>query len=98
MSNLLNKSSESQAWHLLVAAAKEAIEAKGFKLERVPGRGLSNVWTARRNGEKKRLCIRTTRDRYVAFAPLVDGSKWKTLDDAELVAMAAVDSRAQPRN
>ena len=40
--------------------------------------------------------IRTTRDRWIAFPPLENGTKWKTLDDVELVVVAAVDSKENP--
>ena len=35
--------------------------------------------------------VRTTRDRWIAFPPLDGGTRWKTLDDVELVLVAAVD-------
>ena len=50
MSNLLEGLSEAARWRLLVAAAKGAAEAQGYKLTRVPGRGLSNIWNMGKDG------------------------------------------------
>jgi len=51
-----------------------------------------------KNGKAQVAAIRTTRDRWIAFQPLDDGAKWKTLDDVELVIVAAVDSKDDPKN
>jgi hypothetical protein len=85
-------------WRLLVEAAKAGALAQGYKLTRVPGRGLSNVWNVEKDGKTKVAAIRTTRDRWIAFPPLENGTKWKTLDDVELVVVAAVDSKDDPKN
>ena len=85
-------------WRALVDAAKRALEEQRLTLERVPGRGLSNVWRAtgaKLNGD---ISIRTTRDRWFAFPPLHGGTVWKTLDDVQWVVVAAVDSVRNPRN
>jgi len=93
-----NDCSETGKRHLLVGAAKKALDAQGYSLARVPGRGLSNVWRVTRNGATQVAAIRTTRDRWIAFPPLDGGSKWKTLDDVDLVVVAAVDSKENPQN
>jgi hypothetical protein len=73
------------------------VEALGFNLSRVPGRGRSNVWNIEQGGNTKRASIRTTKDRWFAFPPLKQGAKWKTLDDVDTVVVAAVDDRNDPR-
>lgn len=85
-------------WHFMVDAAKRGLEQQGYQLERQPGRGLSNVWNALRDGSVKTVSIRTTRNRWIAFPPLEGGDKWKTLDDVDLVAVSAVDSKDAPKN
>ena len=50
------------------------------------------MWEVTLAGKNARLAIRTTQDRYIAFNPLDSGTSWKTLDDVELVAVAAVDA------
>jgi len=96
MTNRLNQLGGGPAWRLMVAAARRGAEEAGYKLERLPGRGLSNVYAARKNGETRTFSIRTTRDRYIAFPPLEGGTKWKTLDDVDSVLVATVDSAESP--
>jgi hypothetical protein len=88
----------SKRWWLLVNAAKRGAEEMGYTLHRVPGRGLSNVWKLEKDGHSVLAAIRTTQDRWIAFAPLANGAKWKTLDDVALVLVAAVDSIENPQN
>lgn len=88
---------ESRRWRLMVDAARRAAEEGGEALERLPGRGLSNVWNARRpDGTVSTVSIRTTMDRWYAFPPLAGGTRWKTLDDVDEVLVAAVDDRDSP--
>ncbi len=98
MSTLFAEMDESGSWRLMVEAAKKGAVKTGFELERVPGRGLSNVWTVKKDGRDQRAAIRTTRDRWFAFQPLRGGSAWKTLDDVDIVIVASVDSREAPMN
>ncbi|WP_420967904.1 hypothetical protein [Bradyrhizobium sp. B120] len=90
--------SETVKWHLMVQAAKRGAEAEGYTLDRVPGRGLSNIWNITKDGKTQKASIRTTRDRWFAFPPLENGAKWKTLDEVEVVIVAAVDDRDEPEN
>lgn len=83
-------------WSILVGAAKRALEEQGYQLDRLPGRGLSNVWNIACGGKSQTASIRTTRNRWFAFPPLAGGTKWKTLDDVDLVAVAAMDSEEAP--
>ncbi len=98
MANAMETLSNSEKWHVLVQAAKQALEAQGFTMQRVPGRGLSNIWTIEKDGKSQVASIRTTQDRWFAFPPLNGGTGWKTLDDAEIVIVAAVDDREDPEN
>ncbi len=98
MPNQFNDMPDSQTWNILVGAATRALEDNDFKLERVPGRGRSNIWETEEHGQRRRVSIRTTKDRWFAFPPLEKGTKWKTLDDVDIVVVAAVDDRADPRN
>ena len=98
MTNRLNTLSESARWRLLVDAAKQGAQEQGYVLSRIPGRGLSNVWNMEKDGKSQVGAIRTTRDLWIAFPPLEGGTKWKTLDDAELVVVASVDSKDDPQN
>ena len=98
MANRLKEMGESAAWHLMVSAALEGAKQQGYALKRQPGRGLSNTYEMTKDGETKVASVRTTRDRYIAFPPLDGGKRWKTLDDADLVLVSAVDDPANPQN
>jgi len=82
----------------MVEAAKRGAESRGYALVREPGRGLSNIWTITKDGQTKRASIRTTRNRWFAFQPLEKGTKWKTLDEVDVVIVASVDSADEPTN
>ncbi|RXF72869.1 hypothetical protein [Hansschlegelia zhihuaiae] len=82
---------------MLVSAAKKAAESQGYEMKRVPGRGLSNVWNVKKGDKAQVASIRTTRDRWIAFPPLDGGKRWKTLSGVDLVIVAAVDSKEDPR-
>jgi hypothetical protein len=73
-------------------------EKEGYRLTRLPGRGRSNVWKVERNGKSQRASFRTTQDRWIAFPPLDRGVRWKTLDEVEVVFVAAVNDRDDPRD
>ncbi len=98
MTNRLKEMGESAAWHLMVSAALEGAKQQGYSLKRQPGRGLSNTYEMTKDGKTQVASVRTTRDRYIAFPPLDGGKRWKTLDDAELVLVSAVDDPANPQN
>lgn len=89
---------ETAAWHLMVDAALEGARQQGYALKKQPGRGLSNTYELTKDGKTQTASIRTTRDRWVAFPPLDDGKRWKTLDEVDLVLVAAVDHRLNPQN
>ncbi|MFZ5746380.1 MAG: hypothetical protein ACOY45_01845 [Pseudomonadota bacterium] len=98
MTNRLKEMGETASWRLMVSAAVEGAKKSGFAMKRQPGRGLSNTWEATKDGDAKIASIRTTRDRWIAFPPLDSGSRWKTLDDVELVIVSAVDNPDNPQN
>jgi hypothetical protein len=98
MANTFADMKDAETWRILVGAAKMAAQDKGYRLKRVPGRGRSNVWLVERNGKELRASIRTSKDRWIAFPPLNGGKKWKTLDDVDVVFVAVVDQREDPRN
>lgn len=83
---------------MLVDAAIRTLAKTNAELRRLPGRGKSNVWEIEEGGEVKRVAIRTTQDRWFAFPPMENGSKWKTLSDVDVVIVASVDNRKDPRH
>ena len=96
MTQKLNNMANPVSWPLLVNAATRALREAGYAPQRLPGRGRANVWAIEEEGQPKRVSIRTTRDRWFAFPPLDNGTKWKTLDDVDIVVVAAVDEPEDP--
>lgn len=88
------KASRSMMVNAAVAGAHKA----GYAMKPLAGRGLSNVWEASKDKKTKIVSIRTTRDRWIAFPPLDNGTRWKTLSNVELVLVSAVDNRDNPKN
>jgi hypothetical protein len=98
MPNPFTELPETARWSMLVGTVKKAIQEEGYRLDRVPGRGRSNVWRVEKDGRSQRASFRTTRDRWFAFPSLGGGTGWGTLDSVELVFVAAVDDRDDPHN
>ena len=96
MNNHFNDMTSSESWQLLVNTAIRALTEAGYVPQRQPGRGRANVWTIEEGGRQQRVSVRTTRDRWFAFPPLDNGTKWKTLDDVDIVVVAAVDDSNEP--
>ena len=60
MSNSWNELSETaRIWRALVHAGKKGAAEAGYTLDRVPGRGLSNVWNVQKDGKTEVASIRT---------------------------------------
>ncbi|WP_375404488.1 hypothetical protein [uncultured Sphingomonas sp.] len=98
MANRLKDMGETASWRLMVSAAIEGAKKAGFEAKRQPGRGLSNTWELTKDGVTQVASVRTTRDRWIAFPPLDGGTRWKTLDNVELVLVAAADDYENPQN
>ena len=96
--NRLKNMGETASWRLMVSAALEGAKAAGYTMKRQPGRGLSNTYEMTKGGKTQIASVRTTRDRYIAFPPLDQGKRWKTLSDADVVLVSAVDDRHNPQN
>lgn len=98
MENRLKLTNDMASWRLMVGAAIEGAKRIGYELKRQPGRGLSNTYDAIKDGKTLTVSVRTTRDRWFAYQPVEGGTRWKTLDEVELVLVSAVDDPADPRN
>jgi len=88
----------AKQYRALVRAALKGAESAGYTLAKKPGRGLSNVWEATKGRQTLSASVRTSRDRWLAFPPLEGGARWKTLDDVDLVIVAAFKSRNNPKD
>lgn len=98
MANRLKEMGETASWRLMVGAALEGAKVAGYSMKRQPGRGLSNTYEMTKDGKTSIASVRTTRDRAIAFPPLDQGKRWKTLSDADLVLVSAVDDYFNPQN
>jgi hypothetical protein len=81
----------------LMDIAIQALEQQGYVVERVAGSGKSSVRRLTKGGKSLIATIRTTQDTWIAFPRTDDDKAWKTLDEADLVVAASVDSRESPR-
>lgn len=98
MTTRLKDMGQGAAWRLMVRGALKGAEQAGYTLKRQPGRGLSNTYEMTKGGKTKVASVRTTQDRWIAFPPLDQGKRWKTLDHVELVLVSAVDNRENPQS
>ena len=92
----MNDLTNSETRRLLIEAAKRAAAKQGYAMKRLPGRGLANIWDVTKDGKTSTACIRTTQDRWFAFPPLDGGTRFKTLDDVDLVFVSAVNDQQNP--
>lgn len=97
MANDFMQLSDTEAWAVLNLAIKKAAEGQGYALERYPGRGRSNVWDVSKGGRSRKASFRTTRDGWIAYPPLDKGTRFRTLNDVEVVFAAAVDDPDDPQ-
>jgi hypothetical protein len=96
MTMRFSEASGSDQWRVMVAAALKGAISQGYEMKRLPGRGLSNIWTAEKDGKKYLSAVRTSKDRWIAFQPQNNGTEWKTLGEVDLVIVAAVDRKIDP--
>lgn len=97
MTNRLKEMSETASWRLMVNAALKGAKVAGYAMTRQPGRGLSNTYVMTKDGRTQIASVRTTRNRWFAFPPLDQGKRWKTLSDADVVVVSAVDEALNPQ-
>ena len=97
MKNKFKSRPAAERRRMLVDAAIRALAKTNYELKRIPGRGKSNVWEIEEEGQVKLVAIRTTQDRWFAFPPMENGTKWKTLSDVDIVIVASVDVREDPK-
>jgi hypothetical protein len=81
----------------LFAIGIETLEREGFRVERAHGLGKSSVRKIERDGQSLLVSIKTSQDRYIAFAPKADDQGWHTLDDVDVVLAVSVDDSSPPR-
>jgi hypothetical protein len=78
-------------------AAIEALEADGWKVEKVARSGKSSVRRITKGNVSKVVSIRTTQDTWIAFPRVKDDTAWRTLDEVDDVVAASVNDKENPR-
>lgn len=81
----------------LFELAIEALEADGWKVEKIPGSGKSSIRKITKSGTERVATIRTTQDTWIAFPRTDDDSAWATLEDADVVVASSVDEKENPK-
>lgn len=84
-------------WSDLNRAARTALINQGYAVTRASGHGGANVWMLSKDGKAIRASVRTTRDRWFAFVPQNQGSRFKTLDQVDAVVVATIDDPKRPQ-
>src|SRR5687767_4749297 len=74
----------------------ETLESRGWKVERIIGLGKASVRRISKDGESRRVSIRTTQDQWIAFPRTADGKDWVTLPDVDVVLAVSVDDVKSP--
>lgn len=95
MAEMQNITRAGEVTRILRDCARSALKAAGYHVAKAPGVGRAAIWILKKNGQEQIASIRTTQDRWIAFPRISPG--WKTLDDVEVVVVAAVDDRDDPR-
>ncbi len=81
----------------LFQIAVNALEADGWKVERVAGSGKSSVRRITKGNESKVVSIRTTQDTWIAFPRTKGDESWLTLDEVDAVVPVSVDDKDDPK-
>jgi hypothetical protein len=96
MTNIFKTADKLNLRHELFRVAVDALQADGWKVEKVPRSGKGSVRKISRGTETRLVSIRTSQDCWIAFPPKVDGEGWLTLDDVDDVVAASVDDKYNP--
>lgn len=81
----------------LFHSALQALQQKGWRVERIAGVGKASVRRITRGDESKVVSIRTTQDQWIAFPRNTDDTAWVTLSDVDAVVAVSVDDPHHPR-
>lgn len=81
----------------LFELAMQALKENGYKVERVEGSSKSSIRRITKGGKSQVATIRTSQDTWLAFPRNEENTAWATLELADVVIAASVDSRETPR-
>lgn len=98
MTNIYKKPEKKERKQRLFQIGIETLQKEGWAVQKVNGLGKSSVRQITKNGESKRVSIRTSQDQWVAFPMDPKGKGWVTLDDVDVVLAVSVDDPESPGN
>jgi hypothetical protein len=75
----------------------ETLRQEGWKIERIPGIGKSSVRRITKGGKSRKVSIRTSQDRWIAFPRNQTDNGWITLSDVDVVLAVSVDDSDDPK-
>jgi hypothetical protein len=97
MTNIFKTPEKVERKERLFQIGIETLQQQGWTVTKEKGLGKSSVRRIVKNGESKRVSIRTTQDQWIAFPPRPKGKGWITLDDVDVVLAVSVDGNEPPR-
>src|SRR4051812_3857726 len=93
---IVDEPDEESLRHQLFEAGIRTLQKLGWTVERIPGFGKSSVRRITK-GESRKVSIRTSQDRYIAFPRNHEDNGWVTLDDVDVVVAVSVDDTENPQ-
>jgi hypothetical protein len=75
----------------------DTLRRDGWTVERIPGFGKSSVRRILKNGEARKVSVRTSQDTWFAFPRNHKDNGWVTLSDMDSVLVVSVDDRSNPK-
>src|SRR5438105_1764227 len=97
MTNIFGTPVKAQVKERLFEVGIEVLQQQGWKVEKIPGFGKSSVRLITKNGESRKVSIRTTQDQWIAFPRNVPNGGWVTLSDVDAVLPVSVDNVENPK-
>lgn len=73
------------------------LDTEGWSYEKASGFGKKRIYRISRSGETYLVSAKTTQDTWFAYLPIDNGSSWQTLEDVDVVLVASVDNKENPR-
>jgi hypothetical protein len=97
MTNVYGRPEKAERRSRLFQVGVQALQAQGWSVERIAGIGKSSVRRITKNGETRKVSIRTTQDTWIAFPRNNDDTQWVTLSEVDAVVAVSVDTADDPK-
>jgi hypothetical protein len=97
MTNVYGSKEKVSRKNRLFEIGIEALEKRGYKIERMHGAGKSSLRKITKDGKSKLVSIRTTQDTWIAFPRDKSNKYWVTLSEVDAVVAVSVDDPHDPK-